>query len=194
MTMRATVKPGERCHYCGQVAIDLQAMLAASPPPLSDDLCYGTIQIRPGVFRCENPAHKHGEDAAGQRGSDSTTLPSQEGRVTSVAPAAPYDDLERRLRAMSRHEHDDLTIGDEAADALAALRGEVERLKLDAGHLWHALKDLSFDCDGVTQTQAPQRGTYNSTFALLTVLSSEYETAEHYQNRMANQAATDRRP
>ena len=33
-------------------------------------------------------------------------------------------DLIRRLRAMSRHEHDDLSIGDEAADAIEELLRE----------------------------------------------------------------------
>lgn len=47
-------------------------------------------------------------------------------------------DLIERLRAISRHEHDDLSIGDEAAD-------EIERLQrqLDAGTEagWHALRN-----------------------------------------------------
>lgn len=33
--------------------------------------------------------------------------------------------------------------------------------------LWNALKDLSFECDGVTCTVAPSRETYNRTFRLL---------------------------
>lgn len=39
------------------------------------------------------------------------------------------DDITVRLRALSRHEHDDLSIGDEAADYIAALRAENERLQ-----------------------------------------------------------------
>jgi len=34
------------------------------------------------------------------------------------------DDLIERLRSMSRYEHDDLSIGDEAADAIERLRSE----------------------------------------------------------------------
>ncbi len=37
----------------------------------------------------------------------------------------------------------------------------------EAVELWNALKDLSFECDGVTRVQAPSRETYNRTFALL---------------------------
>lgn len=36
-------------------------------------------------------------------------------------------DLISRLRAMSRHEHDDLTIGDEAADEIERLRAALQR-------------------------------------------------------------------
>jgi predicted RNA-binding Zn-ribbon protein involved in translation (DUF1610 family) len=39
------------------------------------------------------------------------------------------DDLISRLRSMARAEHDDLSIGDEAADCIAKLRAEVERLR-----------------------------------------------------------------
>ena len=39
------------------------------------------------------------------------------------------DDLISRLRALSRHEHSDMTIGDEAADALEAAREDVRRLE-----------------------------------------------------------------
>lgn len=38
------------------------------------------------------------------------------------------DDLIARLRALSRHEHSDMTIGDEAAAALEAAREDAERL------------------------------------------------------------------
>lgn len=37
------------------------------------------------------------------------------------------DDLIERLRALSRHEHSDYSIGDEAADALEAAREESDR-------------------------------------------------------------------
>jgi hypothetical protein len=33
--------------------------------------------------------------------------------------------------------------------------------------LWNALKDLSFECDGVTCTLPPSRETYNRTFDVL---------------------------
>ena len=36
-----------------------------------------------------------------------------------------HEDLIRRLRALSRHEHDDATIGDDAADALEAMQAAV---------------------------------------------------------------------
>ena len=39
------------------------------------------------------------------------------------------DDLISRLRALSRHEHSDMTIGDEAADALEAAREDAERYR-----------------------------------------------------------------
>jgi hypothetical protein len=42
------------------------------------------------------------------------------------------DDLIARLRAMSRYEHDDSSIGDEAADRIEALEAECERLRQDA--------------------------------------------------------------
>lgn len=67
---------------------------------------------------------------------------------------------------------------------------ELEELRKEAGFLWHALKDLSFDCDGVTQTQAPQRGTYNSTFAVCQQLTSKYQHSVHYQARTPEPAAT----
>ena len=37
-------------------------------------------------------------------------------------------DLISRLRALSRHEHDDLTIGDEAADEIERLRAALRNL------------------------------------------------------------------
>ena len=37
-------------------------------------------------------------------------------------------DLISRLRALSRHEHDDLTIGDEAADEIEKLRDALAKL------------------------------------------------------------------
>lgn len=37
----------------------------------------------------------------------------------------------------------------------------------EAVELWNALKDLSFECDGVTRCIAPSRETYNRTFAVL---------------------------
>ena len=40
-------------------------------------------------------------------------------------------DLVRRLRALSRLEHSDFTIGDEAADEIVRLTSEVERLQQD---------------------------------------------------------------
>ena len=79
---------------------------------------------------------------------------------------------------------------DQALDAIA-LRERVEAAEKDAGYLWHALKDLSFDCDGVTQTQAPQIGTYNSIFTVLEALTSKYQTFEHYQKRAPNEPAID---
>lgn len=63
----------------------------------------------------------------------------------------------------------------------ARLRAEAEALRKDSERrhqllilqhaesveLWNALKDLSFECDGVTRTEAPSRDTYNKTFAVL---------------------------
>ena len=40
-----------------------------------------------------------------------------------AAAEPPLDCLVGRLRAMARHEHDDLSIGDEAADEIDRLRG-----------------------------------------------------------------------
>ena len=37
------------------------------------------------------------------------------------------DDLISRLRGLARHEHSDMTIGDEAADALEAAREDADR-------------------------------------------------------------------
>ena len=42
------------------------------------------------------------------------------------------DDLIERLRALSRHEHSDMTIGDEAADALEAAHAEREVIVAEA--------------------------------------------------------------
>ena len=39
------------------------------------------------------------------------------------------DDLISRLRALSRHEHSDYSIGDEAAEALEAARGDAARYR-----------------------------------------------------------------
>lgn len=52
-----------------------------------------------------------------------------------------YSDLLTRLRGLSRHEHSDITIGDEAADAIELLQAGVERWR--AGELWA----LSFIAD-----------------------------------------------
>lgn len=58
-------------------------------------------------------------------------------RTLDAAPSEPSaDDLIERLRALSRCEHSDYTIGDEAADELARLRAEV------AGS-----QDVMDDCD-----------------------------------------------
>jgi predicted DNA-binding protein YlxM (UPF0122 family) len=46
-------------------------------------------------------------------------------------------DIVERLRAMSRYEHDDLSIGDEAADEIERLRRAVDA-GIKAG--WHALR------------------------------------------------------
>lgn len=42
------------------------------------------------------------------------------------------DDLIERLRALSRHEHSDYSIGDEAAAALEAAREDAERYRFIA--------------------------------------------------------------
>lgn len=69
----------------------------------------------------------------------------------------------------------------EAAAEITRLRAEAEALRKDSERrhqllilqhaesveLWNALKDLSFECDGVTRTEAPSRDTYNKTFAVL---------------------------
>lgn len=73
--------------------------------------------------------------------------------------------------------------------ALATALRERDEAVEDAGHLWHALKDLSFDCDGVTQTQTPQRGTYNATFLVAQRLADKYQSSPHYQQRIPGQPA-----
>lgn len=88
-------------------------------------------------------------------------------------------------RFVSKHDYDTLKA---AYKRVCVQRDEFRK---DAGHLWNALKDLSFDCDGVTQTQAPQRGTYNATFSVCQSLAGKYQTAEHYQIRTPNQPAID---
>ena len=72
------------------------------------------------------------------------------------------------------------------------LNNQLAEARRDAGHLWNALKDLSFDCDGVTQTQAPTRGTYNGTFMVCKALEKKYETSEHYEIRESNKPAVNR--
>ena len=47
-------------------------------------------------------------------------------------------DLERRLRALSRAEHSDLSIGDEAADALAAQRARIAELEGELSNIAQA--------------------------------------------------------
>lgn len=44
-------------------------------------------------------------------------------------PASPLEHLVRRLREMARYEHDDLSIGDEAADEIERLRAELAMLR-----------------------------------------------------------------
>lgn len=45
------------------------------------------------------------------------------------SPPATSDDLTIRLRALSRSQHDDLSIGDEAADEIISMRGRVKELE-----------------------------------------------------------------
>jgi predicted nucleic acid-binding Zn-ribbon protein len=52
---------------------------------------------------------------------------------------------------------------------------EIERLQRRVIELEKALEDLSFECDGVTQTVAPSRETYNRTFAVLKGRTSSSE-------------------
>jgi hypothetical protein len=49
-----------------------------------------------------------------------------------------------RLRALSRHEHDDLTIGDEAADETERLLAERDGLQADAAR-YRWLRDIDDD-------------------------------------------------
>lgn len=107
--------------------------------------------------------------------------------------------VEMMLRNYDNHEHSPLTIWEERQLAqawldreslraeLAALQSERNRVVLEAGFLWHALKDLSFDCDGVTCTVAPTRGTYNDTFAVIQAFAKKYQTSEHYQTAVPAQ-------
>jgi len=63
------------------------------------------------------------------------------------------DDLIERLRALSRHEHSDMTIGDEAADALEAAREDVASWNAQAMHnldLIERLADALRDIESVT--------------------------------------------
>lgn len=68
------------------------------------------------------------------------------------------------------------------ATAYRAQSVRLREAERDAGYLWHALKDLSFDCDGVTRTQAPQRGTYNATFAVIEKYADKYHKSERYED------------
>lgn len=60
-------------------------------------------------------------------------------------------DLIDRLRALSRHEHSDTSIGDEAADALEAAREDAERYRWlrkfsdHGGHRTPAVPTLAWD-------------------------------------------------
>lgn len=105
-------------------------------------------------------------------------------RINSAGSAfhdtAYWSDSEGGEKSHSDTIQDALNSADET---IAALRAEVEQLRVDAGHLWHALKDLSFDCDGVTQTVAPQRGTYNATFLVIQRMADKYQSSAHYQAR-----------
>jgi len=52
------------------------------------------------------------------------------------------DDLVRSLRAMSRYEHDDLSIGNDAADEIERLRNEVISL---TARLWNCQHEHPVD-------------------------------------------------
>lgn len=43
----------------------------------------------------------------------------------------PVDSLVMRLRAMARHEHDDLSVADEAADMIEAMQARIDALMLE---------------------------------------------------------------
>lgn len=60
-------------------------------------------------------------------------------------------DLVQRLRALAKHEHDDLTIGDEAADELDRLTRELEAARKDAALCQPS--GLMFDALGKPRTR-----------------------------------------
>ena len=54
------------------------------------------------------------------------------------------DDLVQRLHSLSHHEHDDLSIGNEAADAIERLTAERDALQADAAR-YRWLRDMDED-------------------------------------------------
>lgn len=77
--------------------------------------------------------------------------------------ARDYSDLIARLAGLTRHEHSDITIGDEAADAIEQLQVDVGRLRtalLSCAKQAEALKrDCGMDPEGA---QAIRNAQYQS--------------------------------
>lgn len=80
------------------------------------------------------------------------------------------DDLIERLRALSRHAHSDFTIGDEAADRIAALERELAEARKDAARYRWLRSDVSTgDIDlGVFQVAWSKVSNIPTTYRLLT--------------------------
>jgi hypothetical protein len=56
------------------------------------------------------------------------TLPPYDPFPPDPSPAPAVGELVKRLRALSRHEHDDLSIGDEAASRIEQLEAKISEL------------------------------------------------------------------
>lgn len=56
--------------------------------------------------------------------------------------ARDYSDLLARLAGLTRYEHSDITIGDEAADAIEQLQADVERLRANEASALRLVADI----------------------------------------------------
>jgi hypothetical protein len=171
----ATARSGEACGNALVKPSCAAAPESAQPPPGSA-LLVATV-LRGGTEQFGYATVLRGwEDGASK-------LPLGEHKLYAAAPgSAPsvVDDgtLLRFLNVLHRNVPEDerpMSMSDLSDEQAARVRDAIATLyaaapgsvPLAPADLLQALADLSFECDGVTRTEAPSRETYNRTFAVL---------------------------